>query len=210
LPEPLQPWGNKFGAYHDKRYADIVAEHESSVKRMESLYNALLMGEEDPRIGEWETKHGDLTTRYKTLEGEYVQYKQMIDEVVTQESQAYANRFEQENRDLFENEESAQKLTTLLEEGWGLEHAGEAARLPQKAFEAARSAKTDGVPDAYAVRLATDLTSKAQDPRPGATLTSGATTPARSPEQSEMAETEAMSFKDIRHHVARNALNRRR
>ena len=130
--------------------------------------------------------------------------------MVAQESQAYADDFQRTNKDLFEDPESAQKLTTLLEEGWGLEHAGEAARLSQASFEAARKAKLDGVPDGYAMRLAKGLTSDAQDPRPGATLTSGATTPARSAEQSEMSETEAMSLKDFRHHVARNALNRRR
>ena len=210
LPENMRPWAEKFGAYHDSRYQNVVEEHEASVQRMEALYNALLVGDEDPRIAEWQGKHGDLEAQFKALEHNHTQYKQTIEEIVAQESQAYADDFQRTNRDLFENEASAQKLTTLLEEGWGLEYAGEAARLPQALFETARKAKSDGVPDGYAMRLAKGITSDAQDPRPGATLTSGATTPARSAEQSEMSETEAMSLKDFRHHVARNALNRRR
>ena len=210
LPEDLRPWAEKLRTYHETGYQSIVTEHEESVKRMESLYNALLVGDEDPRIAEWQGKHGELEAQFKELTNNYNQYKQTIDEIVAQESQAYADDFQRANQDLFEDEVSAKKLTTLLEEGWGLEHAGDAARLPQAAFEAARNAKRDGVPDGYAMRLAKGLTSDAQDPRPGATLTSGATTPARSAEQSEMSETEAMSLKDFRHHVARNALNRRR
>ena len=213
LPEQVRPWGVGL----DKYYQDKMNGMSSDIDQTREIYEALLGGKEDPRIGEFqksveglEQKYGDISSRYEALDKEYTDYQTTVRDAIEAESQEYAQEFAEKNPELFSNDELAESFADLLEEGWILEHAAEAARLPKAVLDVARQAKKDGVPDAYALRLAKGAKSKPATPRPGAALTSGATTPARASEQAELAQDKPMSLKEYRTQVARNALNRRR
>lgn len=213
LPEQVRPWG----VHLDKYYQARMEGMSSDIDQTREIYEALIGGKEDPRvakfqssISDWEQKHLDISGRYEALEKEYIEYQQVVQEAIDAESKEYAEEFAAKNPELFNNDELATSFADLLEEGWILEHAAEAARLPKAVLDVARQAKKDGVPDAYAIRLAKGAKSKPATPRPGAALTSGATTPARASEQAELAQDKPMSLKEYRTQVARNALNRRR
>lgn len=209
--EQVQPWAKRVNDYHTSKYESSTRKHNQQINRLEDLYKSLLGGNEDPRIEEYETKLADWEGKYSTLQTEYNDYQGSVQQSIQQESEAYAEWFKSENNDIFENENLSEAFVALLETGWDLEPAAEAARLPREALEAAMKAKADGVPDSYALKLATGAKKAAPAPRPGAKITAGATTPARSAEQ-KVAEpdTNAMSFKDHRSFIARKALKRHR
>lgn len=220
LPEPVRGWGTRLSDHYSSAADKKIAEQKESSEYTQRLYDALMSGDEDPRIAEystkiadWETKFGELDDKHSTISTEYEEFKASVNAAIEQEAEEYAASFRESNSDLFSDEALAGTFADLLEEGWDLETAAEASRLPSSALEVAKKAKADGVPDSYAIKIASGTKRSTPKPRPGAKLTSGATTPSRSPEQTTVESTGAMSLKDWRTHVARKALgqnNRRR
>ena len=144
------------------------------------------------------------------MEKTYKDYQSNVEATIEREAEQYAKWFKSENADLFEDDNLAATFVALLDEGWEMETAATAARLPAAALNAARQAKADGVPDEYALRLSGGAESPSA-PRPGASITSGATSQARSSEQMALPDkVEATSFKDLRSQAARFALNPRK
>jgi len=217
LPEMVQPWGTKLNT-HYKTWADgQVTEQITEADRTRDLYEALLGGREDPRVKEfetqvadWENKYNTINDTHSTLKTEYEQYQKNVNDQVQAEANKYVADFKSDNTDLFSDEQLAAKFVGLLQEGWELEGGAKAARLPAEALQIARQAKADGVPDAYALRLAEGAKSALKAPRPGAKITSGATVHRRSTERAPLDNTKALSFEDLRRHVARNAINSKR
>lgn len=215
LPEQLQPWGQQFNSYYGTRHQTAMDTQKRQIEDQHNLYEALISGREDPRVSQyadqikgWEEKHQALETKYQTLETDSQQFVDGVNQSIESEAERYAKAFQESNPDLFNTDELATKFADLLEEGWDLETAAEASRLPESALKIAKEAKADGVPDSYALKIARGTKMRTPQPRPGAKITSGATTPSRSPEQVETTDTGAMSLKDWRSHVARNALNK--
>tara|TARA_R100000664_G_scaffold31394_1_gene44952 strand:+ start:1504 stop:2373 length:870 start_codon:yes stop_codon:yes gene_type:complete len=221
LPEQIRGWATPMQSYYQKWADDKAASMVDDATSLKELYNSLLEGKEDPRVAEyaaklkeleeaqgkatseWETKYGDLEKTYKD-------YQANVEATIEREADQYAKWFKSENADLFENETLAATFVALLDEGWEMETAATAARLPAAALNAARQAKADGVPDEYALRLSGGAESPSA-PRPGASLTAGATSQARSSEQMALPEAvEATSFRDLRSQAARLALNPRK
>ena len=215
LPEQMHSWADKFRTHYTALSDKRIADRDETDQYTRSLYEALSSGSEDPRVAEysaaskeWETKYTDLSTQHESLNTEYRTVLENINKLVEQEAETFAEQFRASNEDIFSNDKLKQTFADLLEEGWDLETAVEASRLPKSVLEVARKAKVDGVPDSYALRFARETRMVTPKPRPGAKITAGATTPSRSPEQSSTPNTNAMSLKDWRSHVARNALNK--
>ena len=213
LPEQLRPWGQRFGDYYNQRMLDA----QQQMAKTKEVYDAILNGNTDPRlkqlessIGEWQDKYTGLTGQYEYLQRQFNQYQSEVTKALEAEADAYAEEFAESNPDLFNNEELSKVFADLLEDDWILEHAAVAARLPKHLREVAKQAKIDGVPDAYALKLAQGAKSRPAKPRPGAALTAGATTPARSSEQVSLPDNKPMSLQDFRKQVARNALSSKR
>lgn len=210
FPEQLRPWGEKIGAYYNTKMASLTDD----MNRNKEIYDALLGGQEDPRVSkfqgqitEWESKYGQQTAQLTALQNEYKEYQKVVQQAIDQEADEYAKAFQEANPKLFEDGELKENFISLLNEDWTVESAAVASRLPKSALAVAREAKANGVPESYALRLAEGAKSKPESPRPGAQLTAGATTPARSPEQVKLEpSTEAMSLRDFRTLAARRAL----
>lgn len=210
FPEQLQPWAQKFSGYYDNKMKTMTADMD----RSKEIYDALLGGQEDPRLAEyqqqltaWESRHSGLHEQHRQLTEEYQEFQRVVSEAIEQEADEYAKAFQEANPSLFEDGELKDTFVSLLNEEWSVESAAVAARLPPMALEVARKAKADGVPDNYALRLAEKAKSQPAKPRPGAQITSGASTPARSPEQAPLEpDTRAMSLRDFRTLAARNAI----
>jgi hypothetical protein len=215
LPEEVRSWGQRVHDYHSSRHQAELARQKQELADHHNLYEALIAGREDPRVEQyqgqvkdWEHKHAILEAKYQTLEDDNKRFMESINKSIEEEAERYAQSFQESNPDIFNSDALSDKFADLLEEGWGLEHAAEASRLPDSVLKIAKDAKADGVPDSYALKLARGTKMRTPQPRPGARITSGATTPSRSPEQVETTDTGAMSLKDWRKHVARNALNK--
>ena len=215
LPEELRPWTEKFEAFYNTRAETKYERLRNEAEESNKIYEALLAGQEDPRLAQFQEQITQLTSSNEEAKAyaesvlqQHEAYVKNVEAAIEQEADAYARDFADSNPDLFNDESLATTFADLLEESWGLEAAAEAARLPAAALEVAKKAKADGVPDSYALKLARGTKMRSPQPRPGAQITSGATTPSRSPEQVETVNTGAMSLKDWRSHVARNALNK--
>ena len=214
LPEMLHPWASKFGEYYQTKISSITEDLGETRK----IYEAIMKGEEDPRIAElqtasteWGDKFSSLEGRHEALQREYEDYQKVVDQAIEEEATMYVESFKQAHADLFDDDKLADVFAGLLENGWTLEQAAVAARLPKNVLAVAEQAKADGEPEAYALKLAEGAKSQPAKPRKGAEITSGATTPARTPEQASLAPTSsAMSLKDYRSQVARNALKKHR
>lgn len=218
LPEQIRGWATPMQTYYQKWADNRAASMVDDAQSLKELYNSLLEGKEDPRISEYAAKIKELEeaqgtakteweSKYGELEKTYKDYQSNVEATIEREADQYARWFKSENADLFEDDNLAATFVALLDEGWEMETAATAARLPAAALNAARQAKADGVPDEYALRLSGGAESPSA-PRPGASLTSGATSQARSSEQMALPDkVEATSFRDLRSQAARFALN---
>ena len=206
LPELLRPWGEKLKGHYDRQ-----------MDRTQSLYDALLSGQEDPRIkeytdkmSEWETKYNELENSHNTVKSEYDAFKKGIEAEVEVEAKQYAAWFQQQHPDIFNNPKMGKAFAGLLDQGWNLASAAEAVKMSPEALVVAMKAKADGVPDSYALKFARGTKSAPPAPRAGARITSGATTPVRSAEQSAVDGRKASTLKDQRNEVALRVLNSKR
>ncbi len=213
LPNEIRPWGVHLDKYYQGRINSVATD----IDQTREIYEALIGGKEDPRIpefqnqiGEWETKYNGINSQFEALTKEYQDYQNTVQEAIQEEAQEYADKFAEDNQDLFNDADLNDAFGSLLDEGWILEHAAVAARLPEHLRDVARQAKSDGVPDSYALKLAQGAKSRPAKPRPGAELTSGATTPSRSAEQVSLPSNSPMSLREFRTQVARNALSSKR
>jgi len=217
LPEHVRAWGERFHQYYGARQTAALEEQRRADEDTKRIYEALIGGNEDPRVGEyqaqlteWEQKHAAQLEEHKKLQETYEAYQASIQEAIDQEADEYAKWFKAEYKDLFSDKKLETKFYELVDEGWDLEPAAKATRLPPQVLTLARKAKADGVPDEYALRFAVGGGRRTQAPRPGARITAGATTPSRAPEQTQIEERSAMSMKDLRGQVARIALKKHR
>tara|TARA_R110000765_G_scaffold3708_2_gene11550 strand:+ start:5788 stop:6675 length:888 start_codon:yes stop_codon:yes gene_type:complete len=217
LPDQVQTWSQRFNTYYTTRQDTALEEQRRSDEDTKRIYEALIGGNEDPRVGEyqqqvseWEQKHTAQIAEQQKLQTQYDEYQKSINDAIDQEATQYAVWFKSEYKDLFADKKLESTFYELVDEGWELEPAAKATRLPQQALVLARKAKADGVPDTYALRFASGGARRTQAPRPGARITAGATTPSRAPEQTQIVDNSALSMKDLRGQVARNALKKHR
>lgn len=215
LPEPLRPWGQKFTGHYSKQVEDQVAARVEALDRSEQIYRALLDGDDDPRmkeyqdqLSEWETKYNTLNSGVESEREQFLKYQEAVNNSIESEAREYADWFQRTNPDLYEDKNKGLIFAGLLEEGWEMETAAEASRLPVAEIRAAREAKSNGVPDAYALRLAAGAKKSAPAPRPGAKITAGATTPVRSAEQTAADPPRPSNLRDLRSSIAANALKK--
>lgn len=212
LPETVRPWGERFQTHYSSRVDEQVADRLKAIERSEEIYKALLDGNDDPRLGEyqgkleeWETKYNDLNTQYETAQKDTNEYRTTVQQSIESEAKRYADWFQRTNPDLFEDQNLAAIFGGLLNEGWEMETAAEASRLPVSQIQAAREAKGNGVPDSYAIRLAAGAKSAKPGPRPGAKIIAGATTPVRSAETTAI-EKRPSNLTDLRSSIAAKAI----
>lgn len=217
LPEEARTWSQHFHSYYDSQQAKALEAQRLEIEDTKKIYDALMGGQEDPRVEEyqgqvkeWESKHAEQIAVHQKLQKEYGAYQQAINVAIDKEADEYAVWFKTENKDLFADKKLESTFYGLVEEGWELESAAKATRLSPETLTLARKARADGVPDVYALRFASGGARRTQAPRPGARITAGATTPSRAPEQTQIVENNALSMKDLRGQVARNALKKHR
>lgn len=207
LPDMYRPVGDRLSEIHTKR----VTEFETELDQLRRLNDALMVGEEDPRISDFKTKWEESVAQHEALQNEYQEYQKEIEQMMDQEAEAYASKFFDSHPELLESEEMSDAFSLLVENDWDPEVAVKLLSLSGDAVEIALKAKIEGTPDVYALRLA-ELHSRPAakpKPRPAAKITSGATTRS-SPDQQLMSINDQSSLDDKRMIVARRALKNAR
>lgn len=215
FPDDVKPWAEKVYNQREAWVNNQITHSEGEVDRLRDLYETLVSGYDDPRLGEfeekvqgWEHKYKELQDTHATTLSEHEVYKKSIDDAIQKEADDYADRFAKKHDDIFNNEEKATVFSNLVEEGWDFEIVPALMRLDESQLHIAKTAKQDGVPDHYAIQFAVRSAKSKPDPRPGARITAGATSPAVAPNQVKNELASAKSFDDIRTIAARTALKR--
>ena len=207
LPDMYKPVGTRMSQIHGNK----VSEFESEMDQLRRLNDALMVGEEDPRVADFQSKWEESKTGYESLQKEFETYRNEVQAMHDRDAEQWAKSFQEKHSEIFENEELSTALQTLVHHDWDPEVAVKLLSLKEDSIEIALKAKADGVPDLYALRLAENASRPAAKsvPRPAAKITSGATTRS-SPDQQMMDMNETSSLDDKRMIVARRALKNAR
>ena len=208
LPESHRELGGHFNSHYQSRMTD----KDDEIAGIKELYDALLMGEEDPRIAKLESAAKDFDSRYSGLESEFQTYRDEVEKQQTAEASDWAQKFEEQHKELLGDEKHRDRMIELLDSGWEPEYAIQLLNMDEEFVEVAEEAKGNGVPDSYAIRLAEVSAGKRQvekkakaTPRPGARITAGATG-AKNPQQAIRDVKDTDSLEDRRMIAARAAL----
>jgi len=235
LPESYRTTAQGVSDYYEKSYAEKAEE----IATLRSMYAAMLSEDEDPRIGQMTSQLEDLQ---RQLDERNLAYSDLEKTMATTEEQAvgeYVDRFWKDHADLAENKEKLSVFAEFLAEDdthggmWDAYVAAELIDLPESAVEIAIQAKTDGVSDQYALKLAkahaeleevraqptgptpeeiaaaeaqAKAEAKAKAPRAGAKITNGATRSSR-PQVAKKSINDSGSLDEMRLLAARRAFS---
>jgi len=111
LPDMYRPVGDRLTEIHTKR----VTEFETELDQLRRLNDALMVGEEDPRISDFKTKWEESVAQHEALQNEYQEYQKEIEQMMDQEAEAYASKFFDNHPELLESEEMSDALRAAEE-----------------------------------------------------------------------------------------------
>ena len=187
FPEDVQPWAQKVSGYHTQRYDSLQSKNKS----LKDLYDAILVGGEDPRIAQFdsdkeawgaertgfETKQQELQASWDQDKQKHSSYEQAVYQYHVNLAEKQLDDFVQARPEILKDEAKYALFSELLDEDWDLPSAGKLLEMPAAAVQVARKARTEGVPAAYAIQFAEKQAPpqvQKPQPRPAATITSGA------------------------------------
>jgi hypothetical protein len=208
---------------------------DEEISNLRSMYSALLVGDEDPRIEQFGGEIEELKKLLEEKDTTFSGLQEKYDALTNSSVQDYVDRFWKEHQELASDEEKLQVFSKFLDPAneyggaWDGYIAAELMGLPDEAIQLAVEAKKEGVSDKYALKLAkahnevqeykgrpskTEMAEKvasakaeeeAKKPRPAAKLTNGATGAAR-PTVAKKTLSDAKSFDEMRTLAAARAL----
>jgi len=208
---------------------------DEEISNLRSMYSALLVGDEDPRIGQYSGEIEELKKLLEEKDSNFSGLQEKYDALTNSSVQDYVDRFWKEHQELANDEEKLQVFSKFLDPdneyggSWDGYIAAELMGLPDEAIQLAVEAKKEGVSDKYALKLAkahnevqeykgrpskkemaekvasVKAKEEAKRPRPAAKLTNGATGAAR-PAVAKKTLSDAKSFDEMRTLAAARAL----
>lgn len=213
FPEDVRPWVQ---GLHSHLYAR-VEQRLAYVEELAKTYEGLTQGRGSPELTalreqyealeatkqELEQAHAqalaDQKAQYDALHGDYQTYQERVNAAIEADAEAYREKFEKENEDIFADEDLAKAFAEILDaedEDWDPEDAARLARLPAPVRTTARKYAREGVPPKYALQFA-EANNGQPKRRPGAAITAGAKVPARQREQA-IVEKEPTNPQEVR------------
>tara|TARA_R110000824_G_scaffold67844_2_gene175725 strand:+ start:533 stop:1339 length:807 start_codon:yes stop_codon:yes gene_type:complete len=208
LPEGHRDIGGRFHSHYESK----ITDKDNEMSGIKELYDALLMGDEDPRIAKYESEQKSFDERYNGLQEKFDGYRSQVEKSQSEEAQTWANKFEETHKDLLSDTNKREQMVGFLDQGWDPDVAIQLLSMDEEFVKMAEEAKSNGVPDSYAIRLAEVSSGKSQvekkrraSPRPGAHITAGATG-AKNPQQVVREMKDSDGLDNRRMYAARAAL----
>lgn len=232
LPEQYHDTARGMSEHFERRSKD----EDEEMGTLRAMYAAMLDGDEDPRVGNLTTKLEELQKEFDSRDEEYRTLEETFHSSQDAAAQDYVKQFWDKNPELAQDAEKLERFALLLEDHaqlggmWDGEIAAELVYMPNEAVDIAISAKKEGVPDVYALKLAkahvkleevearpspeeikaakaeAKAKAKAKAPRTGAKITHGATRTSR-PQMAKKSMGDASSLDDLRVLAARRAFS---
>ena len=187
---------------------DTWADEKEALSQELDLYKRLMGGEEDPRIAEWQGKHGELETTHNGLRTEFNDYRTAVDADIQKDADEYAARFREQHSEIFDDEAKRGKLVQIMQNGWEPENAAKLVGQTPRLLGLATKLKNQGTDPSLAIEHAMlklgELAKR--KPRTAATLTAGAES-SNNPESTQKRITHTTTNRDARSMAAREAMN---
>ena len=184
------------------------AEEKEALSQELDLYKRLMGGEEDPRIAEWQGKHGELETTHNGLRKEFDSYRAAVEADIEKDAEEYATRFRERHTEIFDDDTKRVEFIQIMENGWDPEEAAKLVGQTPRLLGLATKLKSQGADPSLAIEHAMlklgELTNR--KPRPAATMTSGAES-SNNPESIQKNITHTNSSREARSMAAREAMN---
>jgi len=195
LPEENRHTANGVASY----YTALAESRNEESSRMQQIYEALISGDEDPRVAQLTQDQTALQAKFDTAASEHKAYKKQVEAFHASQAEAEAKRFIHENSKALETPKQREVFGTLLDQGWNQHSAVKLLSMAPEAIKLAQEAKNDGVPDHHAIKMADLMTRRAAPaPRDSARITSGATTTTSRPYGAENSVTDAKTLNEKR------------
>ena len=140
-----------------------------------ALFRSILGDEQDPRLSQMTSEIEEYKSKVESLQGEYDEYRQIVDADLQEQADIYAKNFRETNSDIFDSEDKRTQLSRLLNDGWDPEKGVKLVGQTEEVLNLANSLLEKGTPASVAVEHAfLSLNAQVRTPRPAARLTSGA------------------------------------
>ena len=201
-------------------YTPKLSELESQLVQMEELrttnsdlhdlLEALSDGREDPRIQELTEAQAQAQKEYETMQQQYRDLEAAIEQQNDLAADQYAQWFQQEYPQFWENEELGALLGQLIDREWEPAVAADALLLGAKGFELVADAIERGVPGDFALDHARHVleAETRHTPSPSANLVSGGGAPAQRGRPAEDGLGDVNSLEDRRSVIALRAFKK--
>tara|TARA_R110000765_G_scaffold194473_2_gene300083 strand:+ start:4236 stop:5042 length:807 start_codon:yes stop_codon:yes gene_type:complete len=208
LPENHREIGGRFSSHYESQ----ASKSKDELEGLRELYDAMMSGREDPRIAKFQSDQKSFDERYNGLQDKFDGYRSQVEKTQTEEAQTWADQFEERHKDLLSDTKQRERMVGFLDQGWDPDVALKLLSMDEEFVKMAEEAKSNGVPDSYAIRLAevsagnTKIEKQKKiAPRPGARITAGATG-AKNPQQVVREIKDSDGLDDRRIYAARAAL----
>ena len=161
-------WGKEKQEWESTR-DDIITERD--------LLKQMMDGAEDPRLGNMTKKYETSSTELSKMKADFEEFRRLVEEDIDSQAEDYAQKFYEEHKEIFENEETHAQLDKLLDDEWEPVLAIQLINQSEETLNLAKELREQGTPQKVAIEhalLKGGGKMKKRDPRPGAKLTSGA------------------------------------
>ena len=195
-----EAWG-KEKAEWDSTRDDIVTERD--------LLKQMMEGAEDPRLGEVTKKYETSSAELSQIRSDFEEFRRLVEEDIDTQAEDYAQKFFEEHKGIFENEETHAQLDKLLDAEWEPALAIQLINQSEETLKLAKELREQGTPQNVAIEhalLKGGGKMKKRDPRPGAKLTSGAEA-TNNPASSQSYTDFGTTSNDARRAAAQAAMN---
>ena len=146
---------------------DVLSERD--------LLKQLLDGGEDPRVGELTKQYESSSADLARVNADFEEFRRLVEEDIDTQATEFAEKFYQEHKGIFDNEESSKMLSDLLDQEWEPELAVQLLFQSDEALKLANDLREKGTPQSVSVEHALlKHGSKKRTPRPAAKITAGA------------------------------------
>lgn len=180
FPEDVRPIAERFSKWHSTRTESQRQEQE----RLQMLYDALLGGEEDPRLSEYTSKYEEANKSLEAYRTKYDEARREVESVINfvmqqEESRlkAEADAFEAANKWLFTPEYDGIAVE-LLDAGFDYKVLPELVKLPKSIRDTAKSVLDKTKDSDIAIRVAKAEASPKSSDTGTAPFVAGSTSPA--------------------------------
>lgn len=213
LPEVLHPWmKNALTPYVSeyRRTQELLNESQSKYDQLRRMYDAVLVGGEDPRISEFATKEQQFQQQLADLNKRIEEGDRRYEEYIEEESRQWAAAFADRYGDVLENEETMASFNAFWDYTGDPEVSIAIAQLPSEARIVAVNALKENSPPRIALQLARAKVSEVKgsppEPRSSAFFTNGADGAGHTPEAADASPFDDIdNFADYRSAVAAKA-----